>query len=258
MKIRRKSGWVKGIFISLVLLVILALLALASCRRVTIVSDSLLAGVAEGIVVDAINSNVQESWVYTEHIWSGSTAYNNPINHQIYDVGVVDAFARPDAVVFSFGVNDMSAVVTGKISYESAVQSMQTLINQAVAAGATCVILLEACHHWVPANNDQATFREHMDKWFNHWRHLVGDNEYLGIPYSLRVANISDQIHADHAKYISDYIHLTLEGAQLAATSIVEQINQCPEGRWIFGEERLKPDAAFPPNPYMEYKIIEE
>ena len=35
----------------------------------------------------------------------------------------------------------------GTLSYESAVQSMQSLINQTVVAGSNCVILVGACHY---------------------------------------------------------------------------------------------------------------
>jgi lysophospholipase L1-like esterase len=90
----------------------------------------------------------------------------------------------------------------------------------------------------------------HMDQWFEHWHRRVGDNEYLGIPYKLLIADISSEISADIDTYIADYIHFTADGAELVANAMVEKINQCPAGRWIFGESALKQEAKFPPNPH--------
>ena len=94
-----------------------------------------------------------------------------------------------------------------------------------------------------------------MDRWFDHWNSLDDDKEFLGIPYRFLIADISDQIHADPQRYLSDFIHLSPAGAELAAQAIVNQVNQCPEGRWIFGENTLKPGAFYPKNPYTEYVI---
>ena len=118
---------------------------LNGCRRVTLVGDSLF-GCARDAIVSAINNNAGNSWVYKEHIWGGCTAYNNPINSEIYGKGIEEAFSYPDVVAFSLGSNDMLAVAGGKISMESALQAMQTLINQAVASGANCIVLLESTH----------------------------------------------------------------------------------------------------------------
>ena len=90
----------------------------------------------------------------------------------------------------------------------------------------------------------------HMDEWFDHWHRRAGDNEYLGIPYKLLIADISSEIAADIDTYIADYIHFTQAGADLAANAMVEQINLCPEGRWLFGENAPKEGAEFPANPH--------
>lgn len=227
---------------------------LNGCRRVTLVGDSLF-GCAKDTIINAINSNGGNSWVYKEHIWGGCTAYNNPVNHEIYSKGMEEAFSYADVVAFSLGSNDMLVVTMDKISMDSAIQAMQALMNQAVASGASCVVLFESSHRLrgdVPLG---ARFEMHMDEWFEHWHRNAGDNEYLGIPYKLLIADISEEIEANMDQYIVDYIHFNEAGAELAATAIVEQINMCPEGRWIFGTNVLKTDAAYAPNPHSEYKI---
>jgi lysophospholipase L1-like esterase len=239
-------------WIGLVVLFLAAfLVGINGCRRVTLVGDSLFA-CSRDALVNAINGNNGMSWVYTEHIKSGCTSYNNPINQQIYTQGVEVAFGRPDVVVFSLGGNDMGKVTKDKITLESAIESFQTLVNQAVVAGASCIVLLESSHRFnadVPLN---ARFEMHMDDWYYHWHRRSGDNEYLGLPYKLLIADISEEIEANMDFYIFDYIHFNEAGAELAATAVVEQINHCPEGRWIFGANALKPEASFPENPYME------
>ena len=227
---------------------------LHACRRVTLVGDSLL-GCAQDKFVQAINDNNGDSWVYTEHVLGGCTAYNNPINHLIYSEGIEDSFGRPDVVVFSFATNDMMSVAQDTISFESAIQAMQTLMNQAVISGATCIVMLEASHRLRADVPSGARFQMHMDEWFDHWHRRAGDNKYLGIPYKLLIADISSEIEADIDTYISDYIHFTDAGSDLAAKAMVEQINLCPEGRWTFGENSLKPDAEFPPNPHLENRV---
>jgi lysophospholipase L1-like esterase len=243
----------------------------AGCRRVTLVGDSLIACALDEIVC-AINNNDEDSFVYTQHVWGGSTAYNNPINKEIYRDGVHTAynnpinkeiyrdgvhaaFGVPDAVVFSFGGNDMGQVLRGSISFSSAVQSMQTLINQAVVSGAQCIVMLESSHKFRASEpspiNDEYQYL--MDEWFDHWHSQVGVDAYLGMEYTLLIADISDEVQANMDKYIADYIHFTKAGAELAAAAIVEQVNQCPEGRWEWGENRLKPGAHYHPNPYVSY-----
>lgn len=236
------------------LALVMTMLLSNACRRVTIVSNSIVAGGCAEAVETKLNNNNDQSWVYTKHIWPGSTAYNNPVNHEIYSSGVIAAFGRPDVVVMSFSTNDMGRVSVGDISFESAVQSMQTLINQAVASGANCIVLLEASHQFYGVQPNE-TFHRYMDQWFDHWHSVDSDNEFLGIPYQFQIANISEEIHADPDKYISDYIHLSPAGAELAAQAIFDQVNLCPEGRWIFGENKLKPDATYPGNPYDTYVI---
>ena len=239
--------------ISRALVVILIALSVIGCRRVTIVSNSLVSGDCLEEVERRINSNDGESWVYTKHNWKGSTSYNNPINDSIYDDGAPFAFGHPDVTVMSFGSNEMRLVTLGQISEESAIQSMQTLINQAVVAGSMCIVLLEASHHMRGDPTVNPLFSMHMDSWFEHWHSLAGDNEYLGIPYTLAIADISEAIHENPQQYLADALHLNEAGADLAATAIVEQINQCPEGRWIYLENQLKSHASFPSNPYKSY-----
>jgi hypothetical protein len=234
------------------LIVLLALAAnLHGCRRVSLVGDSLL-GCARDTIVKAINNNDGESWVYKEHIWNGCTAYNNPVNQEIYSIGMASAFSYPDTVVFSFAGNDMSRVAGDVITIESAIQSMQTLMNHAVVAGAQCIVMLESSHRLRGDWDINPRFEMHMDDWFDHWHRRVGDNEFLGTPYTLLIADISEQVEADIDTYIADYIHFTEAGGQLAAAAIVEQINQCPSGRWIFGTNTLQEGASYPPNPYLE------
>jgi hypothetical protein len=102
------------------LLTTLALVVgLHGCRRVALIGDSLL-GCSRDQVVSAINSNNGNSWVYTEHIWNGCTAYNNPVNQKIYGDGIEAAFEYPDVAVLSFAANDMGRVANDVISIESA------------------------------------------------------------------------------------------------------------------------------------------
>ena len=240
----------KYVLLMLAVLCVLFLVSgLNACRRVTLVGDSLL-GCAQEQFVNAINANNGNSWVYTQQVWGGCTAYNNPINQEIYSKGLEEAFGRPDVVVFSFATNDMGVVTQDIISLESAIQSMQTLMNQAVASGASCIVMLEASHRLRGDVALGARFEMHMDEWFDHWHSLAGDNEYLGIPYKLLIADISSEIAADIDTYIADYIHFTQAGADLAANAMVEQINLCPEGRWLFGENAPKEGAEFPANPH--------
>lgn len=237
----------------MVLILLSVVVVLSGCRRVSIVTNSLVSGGCGEQVIARINDNNAQSWVYKTDIWPGSTAYNNPVNHMIYEQGVESAFGFPDVVVLSFGTNDMAYVTKEHISYQSAVQSMQTLINQAVASGANCIVLLEASHSLWGDPEDNPVYTMHMDNWFDHWGSQIGENEHLGIAYRFLIADISDEIHADPTKYLLDYIHLNTAGAQLAAEAIVEQINRCPEGRWIFSENQRKPGASYPDNPYMSY-----
>ncbi len=90
---------------------------------------------------------------------------------------------------------------------------------------------------------------------FDHWHDLIGDNQFLGISFQFFIADISAQIHADPERYVADYIHLNPAGAELAGQAITDQINLCPEGRWLFGEDAWKLGAEFPKNPYAEYGI---
>jgi lysophospholipase L1-like esterase len=227
--------------------------SLAGCRRVTLVTNSLVKGQCLEEVESAINGNNGESWVYTKYNWGGSKAYNNPINREIYSKGPRRAFGYPDVTVLSFGSNEMIAVQNDHISFESAVQSMQTLINQSVAAGSSCVVIFEASHHASGLPEAEPLFSMHMDDWFDHWHSQVGEREYLAIPYRLLIADISDAIHENPTQYLADALHLNHEGAKLAAAAILEQVNNCPEGRWIFGENSLKEEASFPQNPYLSY-----
>jgi lysophospholipase L1-like esterase len=227
---------------------------LSGCRRVVLVGNSLL-GCSREAVVKAINGNNGNSWVYTEHIWGGSTAYNNPINQEIYGSGMAAAFQHPDVAVLSFATNDMLKVAHESIRLDSAIQAMQTLINQAVASGAMCIVLLESSHRLNGDHDVNPRFEKHMDEWFYHWHEEVGEQEYLGIPYNLLIANISEEVEANMDNYIEDYIHFTQAGADLAAKAIVEQINECPEGRWNFGKNTLKSGVTYPKNPHLEYTI---
>jgi lysophospholipase L1-like esterase len=237
----------------LVLLLLLPIVLTSGCRRVTLVSNSLICGDCLIEVERAINLNDQKSWVYTKYNWGGSTAFNNPINREIYSKGAPLAFSRPDVTVLSFGSNEMIMVDEGTISYESAVQSMQTLINQSVAAGSNCVVLVEASHYLFGVPSINPNFSMLMDDWFDHWHNQIGESSFLGIPYDLRIADISDAVHADPATYLRDFLHLNEAGAKLLAEVLVEEINSCPEGRWVFGENRLKEGASYPPNPYDSY-----
>ena len=94
-----------------------------------------------------------------------------------------------------------------------------------------CVVLLESSHKFRGDHPLNARFKMHMDTWFEHWHHQEGDNEYLGLPYKLLIADISKEIASDIDKYIGDYIHFNMTGAKLAAAAVVEQINHCPEGQ---------------------------
>jgi len=242
----------KFMLLTLMVVCVLSLaFSLHTHRRVTLVGDSLL-GCAQEKFVDAINANNGNSWVYTQYVLGGCTAYNNPINQVISSKGIEESFGRPDVVVFSFATNEMMSVAEDKISLESAIQAMQTLMNQAVVSGATCIVMLEASHRLRADVPLGARFEMRMDDWFDHWHRRAGDNKYLGIPYKLLIADISSEIAADIDTYISDYIHFTEAGGDLAANALVEQINQCPAGRWIFGENTLKQEAEFPPNPQHE------
>jgi hypothetical protein len=148
------------------LLTTLALVAgLHGCRRVALIGDSLL-GCSRDQVVSAINSNNGNSWVYTEHIWNGCTAYTNPVNQKIYGDGIEAAFEYPDVAVLSFAGNDMGRVAHDVISIESAIQAMQTLINQAVTAGAMCIVMLESSHRLRGDFAISPRFEMHMDEWF--------------------------------------------------------------------------------------------
>ena len=238
---------------SRLLVIILIALSCVGCRRVTIVSNSLVSGQCLEEVERKINLNDGESWVYTKHNWKGSTSYNNPINYKIYEKGVAHAFGRPDVTVMSFGSNESRLATLGIISEQSGLQSMQTLINQAVVAGSSCIVLLEASHHMRGDSSRNPLFSMHMDNWFDHWHSMVGENEFLGIPYTFLIADISKAIHDKPEKYLADALHLNEAGADLAAGAIVEQINQCPEVRWIFSENKLKSGASFPKNPFQSY-----
>ena len=124
-----------------------------------------------------------------------------------------------------------------------------------MVAGAQCVVLLESTHRLRGDIDINPRFEMHMDDWFAYWHQREGENEFLGIPYTLLIADISEQVEADLDTYIADYVHFTQAGAELAARAITEQINRCPQGRWVFGTNELHPDALYPANPYMEYVI---
>ncbi len=242
------------ITLTCILITTIAAVSLQGCRRVTLVGDSLF-GCARDTIVEAIDNNNEKSWVYTEHIWGGSTAYNNPINHEIYSLGMEQAFGFPDVVVFSFATNEMSGVSQDMFSIQSAKKAMETLINQAVSAGAECIVMLESSHRFRGDPDINSRFEMNMDDWFDHWHRKVGENEFLGMDYTFLIADISTQLEAELDTYIVDYIHFNEVGAGLAAAAITEQINRCPQGRWIFGANEPDPQATFAPNPYREYVV---
>jgi hypothetical protein len=115
--------------------------------------------------------------------------------------------------------------------------------------------MLESAHRFrtTRPNPVNSKYQYFVDQWFDRWQAEIGENGYLGIPYTFLIADISSEVHANMDLYIADYIHFTEAGAELAAKSIVSQINRCPEGRWRGKEKSLKPDAKYHPNPYLSY-----
>jgi hypothetical protein len=73
-------------------------------------------------------------------------------------------------------------VAAGQYEVESALQAMQTLINQAVSAGAMCVLMLESSHVFRGDTPVNPAFRAAMDQWFDHWHRREGPKNYLGLP----------------------------------------------------------------------------
>ncbi len=47
---------------------LMATIVSTACRRVTIVSDSIVAGENEKVIEAKLNSNNGETWVYTKHV----------------------------------------------------------------------------------------------------------------------------------------------------------------------------------------------
>jgi lysophospholipase L1-like esterase len=219
----------KKLRLALMLITLLLLTGISADKphRISLVGDSLLEGALD-IFVDVINRDVENTRLYTKHVKGGTTAYNNPINQQIHSDGPEDAFGSPDVVVFSFATNEMADVAFGKRSMGAAIAAMQTLIEQAVAAGATCIVMLESTHR-IPATFPQSAGWEiQMNAWFEYWHRRAVDNQYPGTPYRLLFATVSPEITANIAAYTTDGIHFSTAGANIAAQAVVEQIDLCP------------------------------
>jgi hypothetical protein len=222
----------------LVLLLIGLMLSNIGCRRVTIVSDSLLA-TDKAVLFSHINT--EDNWIYTDHIVGGTTSYTNPILKDIYSIGMVEAFSYPDATVMSFGTNEAAAIYQGKVDYESAFESFWRLAHQAVEAGSRCIVLFEGSHTiYSPDQAVQASLNSTLTNWFYDMHQMEGVRVYLDYEYKFVIASISDIIETDVTRYISDYVHLTQEGTIEAGKAISNALNSCPDGRWVFEANTLK------------------
>lgn len=208
-------------------LVLLTGMAADEPRHISLVGDSLLEGALETFV-EVINRDVENTRLYTRHVKGGTAAYNNPINQQIQSEGPEDAFGSPDVVVFSFATNEMADVAFGKKSMAAAIAAMQTLIDQAVVSGATCVVMFESTHRIPATFPHSAGWELQMNAWFEYWHRRAGDNQYLGTPYRFLFATVSPEITANIAAYTTDGIHFSAAGATIAAQAVVQQINLCP------------------------------
>jgi lysophospholipase L1-like esterase len=195
-------------------------------RRVSLVGDSLLA-CARDAVVTAVEAGGDRR-VHAEYLQGGCTAYTNTINGEIARRGAAAAFAEPDAVVFSFGGNEIGRVARGAITFEYATEHFHRLLDAAREAGASCVVMLESSHRFRGEPDIGEEFTEGMDRWFAYWsgqgKQLASDDP----PFRLLIADISEAVHADIDRYIGDYIHFNEAGARLAADAIVEQLDACP------------------------------
>jgi hypothetical protein len=200
--------------------------ACSTTVRVTLVGDSMLA-CGRDTIVATIHANPAPTRVTTEYLQGGCTSYSNTINKEFANSDPATAFGNPDVVVFSFAGNEMGRVVRKAITFEVAVESMQHLIHQAVAAGAHCIVMLESSHRLRADISINDEFEQAMDRWFMHWQSRAGDKEFGGKEYRFLIADISGTVHADIDRYIGDYIHFNPAGAQLAADAIVVQINAC-------------------------------
>ena len=210
----------------------LQLLTTVGCRRVTIVSDSLLVTDIDTLLAGINN---EESWVWTQYIHGGTTSFTNDILREIYSVGVVEAFSYPDATVMSFGTNEAVWIYNGDVDYNSAFESFWRLAHQAVEAGSRCIVLFEGSHLIGEFGN---TFGDNtnitLTNWFYDMHQMEGEREYLGYKYKFVIADISQLIVDDRQKYISDYVHLTNTGTVEAAKAIKAALDTCPDGRWNF------------------------
>lgn len=229
-------------------LLVFAISLLGGCRAVTLVSDSLYGNnpVTQGETAlrDAVNDTNGENHIIFTRIRPGASVFQHPVNKDIYSRDLVEAFGTPDVVVLSFGTNDINSVRLGLVSYESALEAFWILVHQAVQAGATCIVVSEWSHKFSGFNGSEhpanAEFTPLVDRWFDDIEQRAGEAEYLGFPYTLLMADVSDTVHGDMSRYIADYFHPTPEGAQLMADAVVSALNDCPEGRWVYNEAVLK------------------
>jgi hypothetical protein len=216
----------------LYVVVVSSLLSILGCRNVLINSDSLLATNRDDLIA-GINST--ESWVFKENVQGGSTSYTNKALSVLYSKGFFEAFGAPDATVMSFGTNESLHIYYGSVSYTSAFESFWRLAHQTVEAGSRCIVLFEGSHTIGELGNDLSDKTNvTLTKWFYDMHQLVGDREYLGNEYRFVIADMSHLIEDDRERYISDYVHLTLEGTIEAAKVIKAALATCPAGRWNF------------------------
>lgn len=225
---------VRGLGFILITCVILT----TGCRRVTVVSDSLL-NTHKEIVFNEIDST--ESWIYTEHIHNGTTSYTNPIRTVISSSGVSAAFSSPDATVMSFGSNETIAIYNNEVSYEHAFNSFWELAHQAVEAGSQCIVLFQGSDR-IYADSSTVQIGRHLilKQWFADMHQMVGTRTHQGVSYRFAIADISEVILTNPSIYLVDYVHLNSYGSAVAGNAISAALNTCPEGRWVYGENRLK------------------
>jgi lysophospholipase L1-like esterase len=220
----------------ILMLIISTMILTVGCRRVTVISDSILSEDKQALF-QQINNN--ESWVYTDYIFGGTTAYNSYIHDLIYTQGLKDAFSFPDAVVLSFGTNDINAVMQGVISYESAMKSFWRLADQAAESGSRCVVLFKGSTSYNQTDINMGG-NAVLNQWFYDLAQKQGNRSYLGFNYKFIIADMSAAIESNRAYYLKDFVHLSPAGNIAAGQLIKNVLNQCPSGRWQHGTDTLK------------------
>jgi hypothetical protein len=201
-------------------------LLLSGCRNVIFVSDSLLYG-SNTYLFPTIQAGGDN--VYIDSVNPGTTVLTNSLFKKAAKSGISPTYGVPDTVVMSFGSNESG---NKEFSIESYFKALENHIEDFVAVGATCIVMLESTHSFLGQPGVDPRFTARMTEWFSLVYSIQGKHSLYNRDYEIRIASIRKEVEATPGAYLGDYIHLNKAGQELARVAISEQVKKCPKGRW--------------------------